>query len=208
MQLHMIKECIWFIIKFEPQIFWLARILRRKDKSELAYLSYFHSVSICWSRVTHICVSKLTIIGWDNGFSPGRYRAIIWTNAGLLLFRSLGANFSEILSKIHTFSYKKMHLKMSSAKWWQFCLYLNVLIYKGMTDVCTDGLGQWNPLLFSNKLPDPVWVVITIYPWWRHQMDFFRVTGHLCGEFTGPRWIPRTKASDAELWCFLWSAPE
>ena len=22
------------------------------------------------------------------------------------------------------------------------------------------------------------------------------------------RWIPRTKASDAELWCFLWSAPE
>ena len=28
----------------------------------------------------------------------------------------------------------------------------------------------------------------------------FRVTGHLCGEFTGPRWIPRTKASDAELW--------
>ena len=38
--------------------------------------------------------------------------------------------------------------------------------------------------------------------------DIFRVTGHLRGEFTGPRWIPRTKASDAELWCFLWSAPE
>ena len=28
----------------------------------------------------------------------------------------------------------------------------------------------------------------------------FRVTGYLCGEFTGLRWIPRTKASDAELW--------
>ena len=36
----------------------------------------------------------------------------------------------------------------------------------------------------------------------------FRVTGHLCGEFTGHRWIPRTKASDAELWCFLWCTPE
>ena len=36
----------------------------------------------------------------------------------------------------------------------------------------------------------------------------FRVAGHLCGEFTGHRWIPRTKASDAEHWCFLWSAPE
>ena len=35
-----------------------------------------------------------------------------------------------------------------------------------------------------------------------------RVTGPLCAEFTGDRWIPRTKASDAELWCFLWSASE
>ena len=38
--------------------------------------------------------------------------------------------------------------------------------------------------------------------------NIFRVTGHLCGEFTGPRWIPHTKDSDAELWCFLWSASE
>ena len=35
----------------------------------------------------------------------------------------------------------------------------------------------------------------------------FRVTGHLCGEFTGQRWIPLTKASDAELWCFRSSVP-
>ena len=32
-------------------------------------------------------------------------------------------------------------------------------------------------------------------------VNIFRVTGHLCGEFTGPQWIPHTKASDAELWC-------
>ena len=38
--------------------------------------------------------------------------------------------------------------------------------------------------------------------------NIFRVTGHFCGECTRPRWIPLTKASDAELWCFLWSAPE
>ena len=37
--------------------------------------------------------------------------------------------------------------------------------------------------------------------------NIFRITGPLCGEFTGHRWIPLTKASDAELWCFLWSAP-
>ena len=38
--------------------------------------------------------------------------------------------------------------------------------------------------------------------------NIFRVTGPLCGEFTGRRWILLTKASDAELWCFLWSANE
>ena len=31
--------------------------------------------------------------------------------------------------------------------------------------------------------------------------NIFRVTGHVCGEFIGSRWIPRTKAGDAELWC-------
>ena len=36
--------------------------------------------------------------------------------------------------------------------------------------------------------------------------NIFRVTGHLCGEFTGPRWISHTKANDTELWCLLWSA--
>ena len=38
--------------------------------------------------------------------------------------------------------------------------------------------------------------------------NIFRVTGPLCVEFTGDRWISPTKASDAELWCFLWSAPK
>ena len=37
--------------------------------------------------------------------------------------------------------------------------------------------------------------------------NIFRVTGPLCGVFIGHRWIPRIKAIDAELWCFLWSAP-
>ena len=69
-----------------------------------------------WGRVTHICVSKLTIICSDNGLSPDRCQAIIWTNAGLLLIGPLGTNFSEILIEILTFSFKTMHLKLSSAK--------------------------------------------------------------------------------------------
>ena len=81
-----------------------------------------------WGRVTHICVGNLTIIGPDNGLSPGRRQAIIWTNAGILLIGPWGTNFSEILIGIQAFSFKKMHLKMSSAKWRPFCLGLNVLI--------------------------------------------------------------------------------
>ena len=73
-----------------------------------------------WGRV------KLTIIGSDNGLLPGRHQAIIWTNAEILLIDPLGTKFSEILIEIHTFSLKKMHLNMSSRKWWPFC-DLNVL---------------------------------------------------------------------------------
>ena len=79
-------------------------------------------------RVTHICVSDLTIIGSDNGLSPGRRQAIIWTNAGLLSIEPLRTDFSENLIKIQPFSLKKMHVKMSSAKWRPSCLGLNELI--------------------------------------------------------------------------------
>ena len=82
-----------------------------------------------WGRVTHIiCINKLTIIGSDNGLSPGRRQAIIWTNAGILLIWPLGTNFGEILIKIDIFSFMKMHLKLSSGIWQPFCLSLNVLI--------------------------------------------------------------------------------
>ena len=50
-----------------------------------------------WGRVTHKCVSNLFIIGSDNGLSPSRRQAIIWTNAGISLIGPLGTNFSEIL---------------------------------------------------------------------------------------------------------------
>ena len=81
-----------------------------------------------WGRVTHICVGKLIIIGSDNGLSPRRRQAIIWTNAGIWSMGPLGINFSEILIEIQRFPFKKMHLKMSSAKLRLFCLGINELI--------------------------------------------------------------------------------
>ena len=101
--------------------------------------------------MTHICVSKLTIIGSDNGLSPDRRQAIILTNAGILLIGPLGTNFSEILIEILTFSFKKMRLKGSSAKRRPFCLGLNVLMRPGIH--CTSWASKmefWLCLCFTD----------------------------------------------------------
>ena len=48
-------------------------------------------------------VIKLTVIGSDNGLSPDRRKAVIWSNAGISLIGSFGTNFSEILIETLTF---------------------------------------------------------------------------------------------------------
>ena len=64
----------------------------------------------------YICLGNLTIIGSDNGLSPDRRQAIVWTNAGILVIGPLGTNFNGMLNEIYTFSFKKMHLKMLYGK--------------------------------------------------------------------------------------------
>ena len=88
---------------------------------------------IPWGRVTYLCVSKLTIIGWDNGLSPGRRQAIISTSAGILFIGPLGTNFRVILIGIETFAFDQIYLSVSFAKWRPFCIGLNVL-------------SDWSPL--------------------------------------------------------------
>ena len=107
-----------------------------------------------WGRVTHICVGKLTIIGSDNGLSPGRRQAIIWTNAGILLIGPLGTKFSEILIKIYTFSFKKINLKVSSGKWRPSCLGLNELM-RGLSSL----RGQAMKILMPKQMVD------ILHPW-------------------------------------------
>ena len=80
-----------------------------------------------WGWVTQIGICKQTIIGSDNGWSPGQRQAIIWTNAGMLLIGALGTKVSEILIKIWTLSLKKMLFKVLSGKSRPSCLGLNVL---------------------------------------------------------------------------------
>ena len=76
----------------------------------LNLLAYERSLTH-WGRVTHIRVGKLIIIGSDNGLSPGRRQASMWTNARILLIGPLGTNFSEILIGIQTFSLTKNALQ-------------------------------------------------------------------------------------------------
>ena len=153
--------------------------------------------------MTHICVGNLTIIGPDNDLSPGRRQAIIWTNAGILLIGPRGTNFSEILIGIHM----KIHLKMSSAKWRPFCLGLNVLTHRDLMNSSIGAYQREQSFRYYKQVFSPL--TFTVAAWWRHQMETFSALLAICaGNSPGPRWIPRTKASDAELWCLLSSVPE
>ena len=81
------------------------------------------------------------------------------------------------------------------------------------------GLVKWRMYTWVTR---PQWIIPAVYiavpriacTWRADSMmtssngNNFRLTRHLCGEFTGPRLNPHTKVSEAELWCFLWSAPE
>ena len=114
---------------------------------------------------------KWTIIGSDNAWCQ-----IIWNSAGILLIWTTGTNISEILSKIYIFSYKKMHLKMSSAKWRQLCLCLKMLVS---------------------------YILVTAYlaVWWRHEMEKLPALMVLCEE--NPPVIGVPSASNADLWCLF-----
>ena len=137
----MLDKCHWCLTKYYHIAFELKMLYQHGwytwiacsscGKCAIAMCVNFNLRKHCclthWGRMTHICVSKLAIIGSDNGLSPDRRQAIIWTNAGLLLIWPLGTNFSEILTGILTFSFKKMRLKVSSADRWPFCIGFNVL---------------------------------------------------------------------------------
>ena len=77
--------------------------------------------------MTHICVGKLTIIGSDNGLSPGRRQAIIWTIAGILLIGPLWTDFIEILIRIQTFSFQENAFENGICEMASICLGLYVL---------------------------------------------------------------------------------
>ena len=95
-------------------IFWKnkSRHVNRPCLLDNHYWKHCHAIQVTATRVS---------IGLDNGLSPIRCHAIIWTNAGLLSIGPLGTNSNEISIKIQNLSFTKMQLKISSEKWRPFC---------------------------------------------------------------------------------------
>ena len=152
------------------------------------------------------------------------------TNAGLLPTTSLGMHFIEIYINTLRPRQNGCHF-VDMFK----CIFLNENVWipiKISLKFVPKGSINNNPALFqimawrrpSNKpLSEPMMVsslmhICVTRPQWVNMQHFlmmtssngniFHVTVLKWGESTGDRWIPLTKASDAELWCFLWSAPE
>ena len=115
--------------------YWSSLMLKQATLNFLCMFIYTELFTLLthWGWVTHMCVVKSNINGSNNGLSPGQCQAIIGTNAVILLIGPLGTNFSEIVIEIQTFSFKKMHLKVLSAKLRPFCLGLNELMLKQAT---------------------------------------------------------------------------
>ena len=69
-----------------------------------------------WGIVTDICVSRLTIIGSDNGLAPSRPPSHYLNQCWLIANWTPGNKFQWIWIEILSFSFKKMHLQMLSAQ--------------------------------------------------------------------------------------------
>ena len=99
--------------------------------------------------MTYICVSKLTSIGSDNGLSPGRRETIIWTNARILLIRTLRKNFNEIVNEIHIFiqenAFESIICEMAV-----ICFCLNMLTPKhtNAMSILSHHFCRWRIIIF------------------------------------------------------------
>ena len=132
-QIHTKESIIKSMIKSGYLFNWAGshpwRIITSLTEGNSAiYIAFCSIAATHRGPVTHICVSNLTIIGPDNGLSPDRCQAIIWTNAGILLIGPLGTNFSQWNSNRNSYIFiqENPFNIMSFGKWRPFCFGLNM----------------------------------------------------------------------------------
>ena len=167
----------------------------------------------------------------------------------MMTFCRLDCNQQWAMKFESKFAFKKIHLKMSSAKWRACCLYLNLIhgkcavsvvisfvlhciyiyiyIYAPLYQLFLSALHvlvkfyrilffiimapswtEWHFRIYTHMFLNVVEGICLNFMMTSLNGNIIIVTGPLWGESTGYRWILLTKASDAELWCFLWYTPE
>ena len=124
-----------------------------------------------WGRVTPICVSKITIIGSDNGLSPCRRQAIICTNAEILLIRPLATNFSEI-------SIKFIYFHLLENVVWQMAAMLS-------QPQCVNSCSMYQTAMsLIDVVQTPIftntWTTSEYVLWYQWQFDIYTYLQFLC----------------------------
>ena len=106
-----------------------------------------------WGRVTHICLSKLTIIDSDNGLSPSRRQAIVWTSDGILLiYPHWNANQNSYIL-IQENAIENIVRKMAAILSRPQCVKHLELV----------GVNDWNDSLYNGRSRDKTQVQPTNY---------------------------------------------
>ena len=147
-----------------------------------------------WLQSHHVYVITYPVKVWDDlGYTVEVWE---WISSFIQHFIN-GCNYLSMLWL------KLIHVSETDPR---ECANLLVVLAEYLS-VCTNDIVEKElsvkiiMILVNSCIPQ--WIMRT-----SSNGNIFRVTGPLCGEFTGHRWIPRTKAGEAELWCFLWSVPE
>ena len=170
------------------------RVIRRFDMMSALLLS-----SCRWFESLHTHITPLQRCGSSKTSKD-------FLNRGSFFLRLNRSSESKVVSKILSLTHVSNQYMQEQSLWTRkvSCDHQDIRKQRG----CLYTVYVVFHIYAVNSVVNTV-IIVIMTTWWRHQMEtFVSVTGHLCGDFTGPWWIPRTKVSDAELWCFLWSASE
>ena len=181
-----------------------------------------HYLNQCWNIVNWTLGNK---IQWNlnrNSYifiQENTFENVVWKMAAIL---SLPQCVNE-MAQVHSLQWCDNSFMASQITGWRKWLFVQQLVFSTLIKKASLALCGRNPPLTGGFPSQRASNVERVSISWDNQViteahgffmmtsstgNTFHVTGHLCGEFTGPQWIPRTKASDAGLWCFPWSAPE
>ena len=135
-------------------------------------------------------IHKMTPVTWVNDYVRWRLMDTKFRVSRLIITYTAGITISPHIDNTQSTGHKSQQDKMHKRVRKAVRSPIDLLVIGGGNSTSVYTLSHTQLMMTSSN------------------GNIFRVTGHLCGKFTGPRWISRTKASDAELWCFLWFTPE